>query len=111
MTDNTDARVLRAELRAAAVQAGIVDSDAAALLPMDGVSLDDKGNLALPAGYFDAARAAKPYLFARPAGSSTSSPAAPPAPGELRGKKAADMTPAEIRAWKQANGIAAPYRR
>ena len=110
-TDTADARVLYAELRAAAVQAGIVDSDAAALLPMDGVSLDEKGNLALPAGYFDAARASKPYLFGQAVNSSTSSAATPPAPAEPRQRKAADMSEAERRAWKQANGIAVPYRR
>ena len=111
MTDQTDARVLRAELKAAAVQAGIVDADAVALLPLDGVSLGTDGNMKLPDGYFDAARQARPWLFKSAAATSTGNPTAPPPPGDLKPRRAADMTEAERRAWLAREGVSMNYRR
>ena len=110
MTDQIDARIIAAEVKAAAVAAGIVDADAVRLLDLSAVKLNEAGDAVIPDNFFDKAKQAKPYLF-RNASTSTSNPTAPPPPGELRQRRAADMTPAEIRAWKQANGIAVPYRR
>ena len=104
MTDDTDARIIRAEVAAHASAAGLVEADAARLLDLSAVTLDSAGNVVIPPGWLDAQRAAKPYLF-RVAGTSTSNPAAPPAPGQMRAKKAAEMTPAERQAFYRAQGI------
>ena len=107
---DNEQRLIAAEVKAAAVAAGIVDPDAVRLLDLSAVKLNEAGDAVIPAGFFDAARASKPYLF-RNASTSTSNPTAPPPPGELRQRRAVDMTDAERRAWKIANGIPVAFRR
>ena len=68
------ARLLQAELRTAAVRAGMVDLDGVRLIDLGGVAMDEAGGLVDGAGVMKAFRAAKPWLFG---GSSSSSAVAP----------------------------------
>lgn len=89
------ARLLQAELKAAAIRAGIVDVDAVKLVDMATVRTNDAGELVDGVGVMKALRATKPYLF----GASSSSAAVAPrvASGEI--KTAMTMSPEE---WKAA---------
>ena len=98
-------RIIRAEIKASALAAGMIDLDGLKLLDLSGVKLDDKGDVKLPDGFFDKARQAKPYLFKAEA--TTSAAKEPPPAAAPAAKRASDMTPAEIRAWKQSQGIRA----
>lgn len=90
-----DARVIRAELKAAAMAAGMVDLDAIRIIDTSAVRLNDAGDVVLPDGFFAAVKAAKPYLFGQPSTSSTA--AAPPAKPPTA-KDAREMTADEWRA-------------
>ena len=67
------ARVVRAELKAEAVRAGIVDLDGLKLLDLKNVQLTSEGELANAAELMAQLRRAKPWLFG---GTSSSSRAA-----------------------------------
>ncbi len=88
--------LLRAELKAEALRAGMVDLDGLKLLDTSAVSLDDQGEVVGAAALMAAARRAKPWLFA-PANSS--SPAPVPAPAAPRARLAKEMTHEE---WQAA---------
>ena len=94
MFESLRGRLLQAELRTAAVRAGMVDLDGIRLLDLAAVPLDADGvPLDAPAA-MAGLRAAKPWLFA---GSSSSGAAAPRAtPAQPR--SALDMTEEEWRA-------------
>lgn len=86
-------RVLRAELKAVAAKHGVVDvNDALKVLDLAGVKLDEKGDLIGADELFDAAKKAKPYLFAAVSTSSTSKtpPAGAPKPVDVRTADAKD---------------------
>lgn len=68
------ARLLQAELKAAAIRAGIVDLDAIKLIDVASLRTNDVGELVDGAGVMRALRASKPYLFT---GSSSSAAVAP----------------------------------
>lgn len=61
-----DDRVLRAELKAVALKHGVVDMDALKLLDLSKVKLLENGDLEGADELFEAAKKAKPYLFAAP---------------------------------------------
>jgi hypothetical protein len=93
-----------AALRMAAKDAGIVDIDALRLLDTSGVTLDDDGSVAIPDGFWDQAKEAKPYLFAQ-AGTqtgTTSQTVKPPAQQPPKRKDALEMTPEEYAAFKKS---------
>jgi hypothetical protein len=96
-----DARVIRAELKAAAIKAGIIDLDGLKLLDTSEVKLDDQGDVVIPDGFFDNAKRNKPWLF----GSTTSQTQSPPRQEPPRKKTAKDMDDNELRAFERANGI------
>lgn len=69
-------RILRSELKAHAVKAGLVDLDALKLADLSKVKLNDQGEVEGAEDLFKGLKEAKPYLFGQ---ASTSTPATPPA--------------------------------
>jgi hypothetical protein len=99
VTQQADARLIRAELKAEALHAGMID--------LDGLKLIDAADLKLlPSGEVDGAaelmtrlKRAKPWLFG---GKSSSSHASPPPAQPPRQKLATEMTDDEYRAARAA---------
>lgn len=97
-------RIIRAELKAEAVKAGIVDIDGLSLADLSEVKLNDKGEIEGGSEAIAKLKEAKPYLFAEPTTSSSSTRTAPK-PGETKPKSATEMTPEEYAAAKRKYGI------
>ncbi len=95
-------RLIRAELAAIALTAGIIDPDLVRLVDpaSAGVKLDDAGAVVGGQAAIDAFRAAKPWAFRKTAAEEgrSSSTASPPAASPAAGKSAKEMTHAEWRA-------------
>lgn len=97
-----DARILRAELKAEALKAGMVDLDGLKLADMSKVKLNEAGEVEGAEALMTELKKAKPYLFG--ATQNTSNPlGAPPKPGENKPKLATEMTAAEYA--EQRNNI------
>jgi len=95
-------RIIRAELKAEAIKAGMVDLDGLKLADLTTVKLDDQGNVTGAAEMLAALKESKPYLFtAAPVHSSQPTPP-PPAPKPGDKKSAKDMTPEEFAAARRA---------
>ncbi|MDE2472050.1 MAG: hypothetical protein KGL35_25800 [Bradyrhizobium sp.] len=90
-------RVIRAEVKAFAVKAGIVDLDGLQLADLSKVTIDDKGEIVGAEAAIEALRKAKPYLFAQ----TTASGRQPPPSGKPAAKRATEMTPEEYSAAKR----------
>jgi hypothetical protein len=88
-----DQRVIRAEMKAAAVKAGMVDLDGLKLADLSTVKLNDQGEVEGADALLEALKKAKPYLFGST--QNTSNPAKPPDPKNPVPKKAAEMTSEE----------------
>jgi hypothetical protein len=88
-------RLIRAELKAEAVRAGILDLDGLKLVDTSGVKLNETGDVEGAPQIIAQLRQAKPWLFGS---ASSSSLAAPPPAQPPRQKRATDMTEAEWRA-------------
>ena len=99
-------RATRAELKAAAIAAGMNDpADAMAMVPMDQIKLNEDGDPSNLAELMAALKESKPYLFrvdGQTPRDSTSNPAKPPKPGEPKPKLATEMTDEEYAAAKAA---------
>ena len=95
---STQARILSAELKAAALRAGMIDLDGLKLVDTSSVTLNEKGELVGAAALMSATRRAKPWLFG-PA-SSSSSAAVPPAQAP-RAKSASEMSHDEWQAGRK----------
>lgn len=91
-------RIIRAELKALAVKAGIVDLDGLKLVELSTVKLKDDGEVDGADALIEGLKKAKPYLFAAPASSSTATPPSKDAPPE---KRATEMSKEEYAAAKQ----------
>jgi hypothetical protein len=93
---DADARIIRAELKAAALKAGMIDLDGLKLADLSKVTLKDDGTLDGADDMMKGLKEAKPYLFGN-ADTSTHTgkppPAVPPA-----AKKASEMTADEYAA-------------
>ena len=85
---STNARLIRAELKAVAVRAGMVDLDGLKLIDVDHLRLDDDGNVKGAGEVMRDLRRAKPWLFGG-ASTSSSSPAPPMQP--VRPRLATEM--------------------
>lgn len=96
---DTEARLLRASLRTAALQAGMIDLDGLRLLDLSAAALDPDGEIADGAALMASFRRQKPWLFSN--GSSSSTADFPPAPPP-RVKLATEMTNEEYRAARAA---------
>lgn len=98
-----DQRIIRAEMKAAALKAGMVDLDGLKLADLSKVKLNDKGEVEGAEALMEELKKAKPYLFGTASTSSTAP--VPPAPsGKTAPKNAKDMTDAEYRAARAALG-------
>ncbi len=92
-------RVISAELKVAAIRAGIVDLDGLKLLDLKDLELTPEGEVANAAQLLAQLRRAKPWLFSGP---SSSSPASPPPAQPPKPKLATEMTDDEYRAARAA---------
>jgi hypothetical protein len=97
-----DQRIIRAELKAAALKAGMVDLDGLKLADLTKVKMNDKGEIEGADALMDEMKKAKPYLFGTVSTSSTHT--APPADKNTP-KLAKDMTSEEYAAAKRKAGI------
>jgi hypothetical protein len=97
-------RIIRAEMKAAALAAGMVDMDGLKLLDTSVVTMSEAGDVVVPADFFEKAKVAKPYLFGA-AAVTTSTPAAPPPTNPPAPKHARDMDAAELRALGKTLGL------
>lgn len=94
-------RVIRAEVKAIAIKAGIVDIDGLKLADLSGVTLDDAGDVKGADEAIAALQKSKPYLFAK----TTASTQQPPATKTPAKKSAVDMTDAEYREARRKYGL------
>ncbi len=93
------ARIVLAEVKAAAARAGMVDPDGVRLLDLSAVRLSENGEVEGAEAAVEAARKSRPWLFAD---ARTSNPAAPPRPRDAReGRDARQMAPKEYEAARK----------
>ncbi len=96
-----EGRLIRSELKAEALRAGMVDLDGIKLIETPELRINDRGELEGGAFLMQELKKAKPWLFSLPVPSSSSPSNAPPAQAP-RQKAAMEMTDAEYRAAKAA---------
>ncbi len=101
-TTAADQRVIRAELKAAALNAGMVDLDGLKLADMSTVKLNDAGEVEGADALMETMKKLKPYLFGA---ASSSTGKEPPKPGDPTKKKASEMTDAEREVAARSLGI------
>lgn len=92
-------RIIRAELKAVALAAGLIDSDGLKLADLTKVALGEDGSIEGAKEAIEALKAAKPYLFQAASSAST---ATPPERRETAPKSATEMTPEEYAAARKA---------
>ena len=92
---DTEARLVRAELKVEAIRAGMVDLDGLKLVDLSDLKLTKSGELENASTIMSRLRQTKPWLFST---SSSSSPASPPPAQPPRKKLATEMTDTEYRA-------------
>lgn len=91
-------RIIRAELKALAVKAGIIDLDGLKLVDLAGVKLNEAGDVEGADALIEGLKKAKPYLFGAPASSSTATPPSKDPPPD---KKATEMSREEYAAARK----------
>ncbi len=96
-TTAASARVIRAEIKAAAIKAGMIDLDGLKMLDLSAIKLNADGEVEGAETLLENAKKAKPYLFGD---AKTSSTAKPPEPKPPAKKNALEMTDAEYVAAK-----------
>ena|ERR1039458_310089 len=99
MRQDAEARLVRAELKAEAIRAGMVDLDGLKLMDASALDLDANGAVTGAAAIMDQFKKAKPWLFG---GSSSSSPVTPPPARPARTKLATEMTETEYKTARAA---------
>lgn len=88
-------RIVRAELKAHAIKAGMIDLDGLKLADLSSVKLDDKGEVVGAEALMESLKKSKPYLFGT---QSSSTKAGDPPPPSSGGKKSAlEMSDEEYR--------------
>ena len=90
-----ETRLMRAELKAEAIRAGMVDLDGLKLLDQSAIKLTPSGDVDGIGPLMAQLKRDKPWLFI---GASSSSPLTPPPAQPPRQKRATEMTDAEYRA-------------
>lgn len=96
----TEARIVRAELKAEAIRAGIVDPDGLKLMNTDAIKLNEDGEVEGAGALIADLKRAKPWLFGGTSSSSSSALAPPATPP--RQKLATEMSDDEWRAARTA---------
>lgn len=96
-------RIIRAELKAQAIAAGMHDLDGLKLADLASVTLDDNGDVVGAEDLIKQLKETKPYLF-KEFISTTSNPNLPK-PGEVKAKRATDMEDDEWAKEKAMLGI------
>lgn len=92
-------RVIRAELKAEALKAGMVDLDGLKLADLSKIKINDAGEVEGAAELMEEFKKAKPYLFGSTQNSST--PGNPPNPKPPVAKKATEMSDEEYAAARR----------
>lgn len=92
---DAEARLVRAELKAEAVRAGMIDLDGLKLIDTSQIKLGEGGDVQGAGHLMQSLRRSKPWLFTQ---SSSSSPAIPPPAHPPRPRRATDMSVEEWRA-------------
>ena len=93
-------RLIRAELKAEAVRAGMIDLDGLKLIDLAGVGLNQNGEVADAAAILAKLKRAKPWLFGNVASSSAA--ANPPRPEPPRMRHASELSHEEWLAARAA---------
>jgi hypothetical protein len=93
-------KLIRAELKAEAVRAGMIDLDGLKLLDLSQVAVDENGNVVEPERIFQRLKRTKPWLFG--GGSSSSVAAHAPRPEAPRQRQASEMSHEEWLAARAA---------
>lgn len=93
-------RIIRAELKAAALKAGMVDLDGLKLADLESIKLNDEGEVEGADALMAELKEKKPYLFQ--SGTTTSSTTQTPPKSEQKAKSAMELTPEEYQAQKAA---------
>ena len=90
-------RLIRAEVKAGAIQAGLGHLDYLKLLDLSAITVGEDGEVVVPADFWTAAKAASPHLFAATGADrgTTTNPGQPPKPTPPGTKHASQMTDAE----------------
>lgn len=101
--EKANERIIRAELKAAAIKAGMVDLDGLKLADLSSVKLNDAGDVEGAEALMEKMKEAKPYLFQ--ATSSTSSTEKKPEKKPDQQPSAQDMTPEQWKEHKRKNGL------
>jgi hypothetical protein len=94
-----DARVIKSELKAEALRAGMIDLDGIKLMDISTLQLSADGSVAEASLAMDKFKKQKPWLFAA---SFSSNPAVPPPVGPVRPKLATEMNDVEYKIARAA---------
>lgn len=100
-----DQRIIRAELKAEAIKAGMVDLDGLKLADLSQLKLDEKGEVVGAGDLMKSLKEAKPYLFSAPADTTTTTGHKPPPKEEAKPFDARTATQEEIAAKAREMGI------
>lgn len=101
-TQAANERILRAELKAAALKAGMIDLDGLKLADLSKVKLNDSGEVEGAEALMTAMKEAKPYLFGT--ASTTTQTKEPPEKKKADLMDASKLTKEELRAEKKRLG-------
>ncbi len=99
-----DDRLIRAEVKATAVEAGLAHPDFLRLIDTSAAKVNEDGDVVLPEGFWAKIKADLPHLFAATGADrgTTSQPRATPKPAAAVTKHVRDMTPEEATAAEAA---------
>lgn len=100
-----DQRIIRAELKAEAIKAGMVDLDGLKLADLSQLKLDEKGEVVGAGDLMKSLKEAKPYLFSAPADTTTTTGHKPPPKEETKPFDARTATAEEIAAKAREMGF------
>jgi hypothetical protein len=98
---HTETRLVRAELKAEAVRAGMIDLDGLRLVDLPSLKLNERGEVEGAAAVMQDLRKNKPWLFGT-VSQSSSNPSSPPPAMPPKQKLATEMTDAEYRIARAA---------
>jgi hypothetical protein len=98
---HTEGRLVRSELKAEAMRAGMIDLDGLRLIDVPALKLNERGEVVGAAALMQELRKTKPWLFGT-VPQSSSNPSSPPPALPPKQKAAMDMTDAEYRIARAA---------